>query len=100
MHKHILELDVSDLDPKIAPYVIALNTKASIVTYESCQGGEGHCSPEPFIHFRGSINEGHKALAFANMNCWPVSELQRVWSMIDGEPNGPYWRLIFIGSKL
>jgi len=87
------------LDPKIAPYVVALNEEG-ITTFESCQGGEGHCAPEPFIHFKGDQSEGQRALAFAMFKRWPISELQRVWSVIDGEPTGPVWRLTLVGPRL
>jgi hypothetical protein len=62
------------LDPGIAQAVKILN-KFGIETFESCQGGEGHCYPEPTVRFHGDKFEGFKAFAIAkqNMDClWPA----------------------------
>lgn len=40
------------IDPLILPAVEVLNTHG-FKTYESCQGGEGHCFPEPTVRFEG-----------------------------------------------
>jgi hypothetical protein len=91
-------LTMREIDPLIKPYVESLN-QIGIVTWESCQGGEGHCTNTPFIHFGGNLAEGHRALAHAMFCRWPVSELQRYWSVQDGEPHGPHWRLTFISTE-
>lgn len=83
-----------DLDPGIAPYVLAL-VRAGIHTVESCEGGEGHCFPEPTVVFSGQRDEGFRALAVALQLGFPVSSLRRAWPVIDGEPTGPYWELAF-----
>lgn len=41
------------LDPLIKPAVILLNAEG-FRTVESCQGGEGHCVPEPIVWFEGT----------------------------------------------
>ena len=74
-HDHIL-------DPKIAPYVRELQAHG-IETTESCQGGEGHCFPEPTIKFDGQRDQGWKALHIAQERGWPVSALRRVWQLKD-----------------
>ena len=85
----------SGLDPGIKPYVEVL-LEAGIETFESCQGGEGHGFPEPTICFAGLKDEGWRALAAALCADLPVWELRRVWTMVDGEPTGPEWEMVFI----
>ena len=82
------------LDEAIAPFVEALNAYG-VETFESCQGGEGHAYAEPTIRFHGDRAEGLKALALAIKDGFPVSDLRRVWPIIDGEPTGPWWELTF-----
>ena len=41
------------IDPLILPAVEILN-RHGFDTFESCQGGEGHCYPEPTVRFNGS----------------------------------------------
>lgn len=88
------DIDLSSLDPGIAPYVEILRN-AGIETFESCQGGAGHAMPEPTIRFHGGKPEGFKALAVALAHDLPVNDLRRSWPVIDGEPTGPYWVLTF-----
>jgi hypothetical protein len=89
-----------ELDPDIADAVRMLQS-AGIATYESCQGGKGHMVgtdglPEPFVSFRGNRAEGFSALAlFLGHPQYEVAELRRVWRVIDGEPEGPTWKLVF-----
>jgi hypothetical protein len=82
------------LDPGIRRYVEVLN-EAGIETYESCQGGEGHCYPEPAVRFHGDRSEGFRALAVALQHGFPVGDLRRVWRIEDGEPVGPDWEMTF-----
>lgn len=83
------------LDPKIKQIVLALQ-KAGIETYESCQGGKGHCSNEAFVRFHGTIGAGYKAVAVALEHDFKIVELRRVWPVLDKELKGPVWELIFI----
>ena len=80
------------LDTGISELVVCLMSKG-IETFESCQGGEGHCYPEPTVRFHGSNSEGYKALAFAMEEGFRVSELRRVWPLINDSLTGPYWEL-------
>jgi len=95
--KKIISKKVYDppLDYNIKNAVLTLNENG-IETFESCQGGRGHAYKEPTVRFEGDKAEGFKAIAIAMQNGLRVSELRRVWDIIDGEPVGPFWELIFI----
>ena len=67
-----------------------------VETYESCEGGKGHAFPEPTVRFHGGRAEGFKALAVAMQHGLKVSELRRVWPVLDGEPTGPCWEMTFL----
>lgn len=84
----------SPLDAGIARFVEVLAANG-IETYESCQGGMGHCFAEPSVRFHGNQCEGFRALSVAHNHGLPVSALRRVWSVIDGEPTGPTWEMTF-----
>jgi len=90
-----MESDLSaSLDPGIRSFVVKLR-EAGIETFESCQGGEGHAYPEPTVRFSGERAEGFRALAVALQAGLPVSNLRRIWRIIEGEPEGPHWELTF-----
>lgn len=82
------------LDAGIVRAVEVLSA-AGIETYESCQGGDGHAFTEPTVRFYGDRSEGFRALDIALKNGLPVRDLRRFWSVIDGEPVGPHWELVF-----
>jgi hypothetical protein len=82
------------LDPGIKAYVETLAAE-NVETFESCEGGEGHSMPEPTVRFHGEQGAGFRALAVALEHGLPVADLRRYWSIIDGEPTGPYWELTF-----
>lgn len=84
----------SDLDPGIAPMVHAL-MDAGIETFESCEGGAGHAYPEPTVRFFGEREEGFRALAAAMAAGLHVAALRRTWPVLDGEPTGPWWEMVF-----
>ena len=67
-----------------------------IETCESCEGGKGHAFPEPTVCFFGGYGEGFRALAIAMEHGLKVFELRRIYQILDGEPNGPYWTMTFI----
>lgn len=83
-----------ELDPGIREAVRILR-EADIETFESCQGGPGHCFPEPTIRFHGNHVEGFRAYAVAMTMGLPVLTLRRVFDVIDGELTGPKWELVF-----
>jgi hypothetical protein len=72
---------------------------AGIETFESCQGGKGHSYPEPTVRFYGGKGEGFRGLAAALQAGLPVTDLRRVWPVLDGEPTGPWWELTFAPTK-
>ena len=86
------------LDPGIAHAVVTLRA-AGIETYESCEGGDGHAYPQPTVRFHGDRAEGLRALAAAQTADLPVAELRRIWSVIDSEPTGPCWELVFTAPR-
>jgi hypothetical protein len=83
------------LDPGIAQAVRVL-VEEGIETFESCEGGVGHAFPEPTVRFHGHREEGFRALAAVLRNGLRVSALRRYWAVIDGEPAGPHWELVFV----
>jgi hypothetical protein len=85
---------LAGLDPGIAPYVEVLR-EAGVATFESCQGGPGHGFTEPTIRFAGQREEGFRVLALALERGFPVRAIRRYWSVIDGEPCGPDWEIVF-----
>jgi hypothetical protein len=86
---------LATLDPGIAPYVDILDA-AGVETFESCQGGDGHCFPEPTVRFYGERSEGFRALAVAVQRELPVRTLRRYWRVDSaGEPSGPNWEMTF-----
>ena len=83
------------LDAGIAPFVRHLSTMG-IETFESCEGGEGHAYPEPTVRFHGGKAEGYKAVSYALEAGFSVSELRRVWPLLDSELTGPYWEITLV----
>lgn len=85
---------VARVDPGIAPAVRVL-LEAGVETFESCQGGPGHCFPEPTVRFHGQRSEGFRAVARLMDYGFRVRALRRYWSMTDGELTGPQWEVVF-----
>lgn len=83
------------LDPGIRHAVETLLAHG-IETFESCEGGPGHAYAEPTVRFHGDRAEGYRALSAALQNGLPVRQLQRVWPVVNGEPTGPYWDMVFL----
>ncbi|MEQ3625970.1 MAG: hypothetical protein ABNH26_08685 [Celeribacter sp.] len=88
-----LELDMP-LDAGIARHVHVLR-EAGLATIESCEGGPGHCFPEPTVRIKGDHAEGFKAYSVALQHGLKPRALARIWHVEDGELNGPVWDLIF-----
>ncbi len=86
--------DDRDLDAGIKPFVVILR-EAGIETFESCEGGAGHAYQYPTIKFHGHRDAGWLALHAAQVRGLPVMALQRSWMIIDGEPVGPHWEMVF-----
>lgn len=88
-----LELDLP-LDGGIERAVVLLRA-AGVATVESCEGGPGHCFPEPTVQFRGSSGEAWRALSVVMDHHLPVLYLRKQWTIVDNEPAGPCWELVF-----
>ena len=86
--------EIEGLDKGIARHVDILRS-AGIETFESCEGGEGHIYPVPTIRFHGGRAQGFRALSIALEHGLRVKDLRRTWDIIDGDPTGPYWELVF-----
>ena len=82
------------LDPAIRDAVATLRAEG-VETFESCEGGPGHAYPEPTVRFHGDQAEGMRALAVALRAGLRIEALRRLWTVIDGEPCGPYWEITF-----
>jgi hypothetical protein len=82
------------LDDGIREIVMTLVSNG-VETFESCEGGEGHCFPEPTVRFEGSVGEGLRALSVALDHRMPVYRLRRSWGIIDGLIHGPWWEMTF-----
>lgn len=67
-----------NVDEWIRPAVIILN-KHGFKTFESCQGGEGHCYPQPTIRFEGSEFDCIRAYEICELYKLPVYEVKRVF---------------------
>ena len=89
-----LEPDDAVIDSGISEAVRVLRENG-VETFESCEGGHGHAFTHPTIRFHGTKRCGMLALGVALKHCWQVKSLGRVWSLVEDEPTGPYWELIF-----
>jgi hypothetical protein len=88
----------SEFDPPLDKGIrraVILLCEAGIETYESCEGGKGHSFTKPTIRFHGDRSEGFRALAVILQYNLPVSTLGRIWDIIDDEPTGPTWEIVF-----
>lgn len=74
----IEESKFSFVDPGIHPAVEILNSHG-FETYESCQGGEGHSSPDPFVSFYGDEHDLIKAFEICHAYGLNAGEAQRVF---------------------
>lgn len=87
------------LDDGIKRAVVILR-QAGIETFASCEGGAGHPYSEPTIRFHGERSEGFRALAVAMQHNLPARAVKRVWRLLDGEPEGPFWEMTFYRQVL
>lgn len=74
--------DFSFVDEGIRDAVIILNNHG-FKTFESCQGGVGHCFPEPTIRFEGDefdLIRAYEVCKCYNLN---VYEVKRVYRKVD-----------------
>lgn len=83
-----------ELDPGIRHAVLILRSQG-VETFESCQGGDGHSFPDPAIKFHGDAWAGFKAFAIAMEHGLPVRRVQRAYSVVNGQLEGPWWEIVF-----
>ena len=81
------------LDPGTTEAVNRLSD-GGIHTFESCDGSTGHSFSEPTVKFYRTQAEGWKALGICKDYGFAVLELNRTWDVEDGEPSGPYWKIV------
>jgi hypothetical protein len=74
----INEHTINELDAGIRDAVILLNNYG-FDTFESCQGGEGHCMPEPTIKFWGDEFDCIRAYELCSQCGFRVFEVRRVF---------------------
>lgn len=86
------------LDEEIREFVVTLIANG-VETFESCEGGRGHCYAEPTIRFEGDSSEGLRALSVALAHGMPVKQLKRSWGVLEKMVHGPWWELIFYPPK-
>ncbi len=86
---------LDSLDPGIQEAVRVL-IEAGIYTCQSCEGGPGHASHEPMVHFLGPPEAGMHAVSVCLAAGLPVRSLRRAWHVQESaEPTGPIWEITF-----
>jgi len=68
-------------------------------TFQSCDGGPGHSSPEPNVQFEGSYYEGLRALSVALAYGFPVSDLRRTWRIEGGALHSLWWVMTLYSTQ-
>ena len=84
----------NDIDYGIRYFVYTLN-KEGIKTFESCEGGEGHGLPEPFVGFHGNKSTVYKAIGICLEHNLPIAEIAEVISIQDNTAITPVIRITF-----
>lgn len=83
LNNSILHIDlINSLDPIIKDAVILLN-KYGYKTFESCQGGDGHCYPEPTVRFFGDEFDLIRAYELCSIHGLNVFNAKRVYRKTD-----------------
>ena len=88
----MVEFQELTLDPGIS-FPVKVLMEHGIQTFESCQGGEGHCFKYPTIRFYGDKTEGYRAFDVLAKHGFRVLFLQRTWDIDHNEIGAPYWQL-------
>ena len=78
---------LDSLDPGIRNAVRMLR-EANVSTTQSCEGGEGHSSVYPFIHFSGGPGEGYRVMNMAINTGLPITRIGRFWYTHTQQRNG------------
>lgn len=75
-------MEIEGLDKLIEPVVILLN-KYGFKTFESCQGGKGHCFDSPTVRFEGSEFDLIRAYELCDLHNINVHEAKRTYRKTD-----------------
>lgn len=88
---------IAEIDELILPAVLLLN-KYGFETFESCQGGPGHCYLDPTVRFEGTEFDMFRAYELCQIHGMNVITAKRVYSKEDvlsevenGESIGEAW---------
>ena len=100
MEENIIK-DFSQVDEGIKKIVEILN-KHGFDTWESCQGGQGHCFELPTVRFWGSefdLIRAHRICENYSLNINQVSRIYRTVGISTGDtdfcPKGTVWDVPF-----
>lgn len=84
---------IADLDELIRPAVILLN-KYGFKTFESCQGGEGHCYGDPTVRFEGTEFDLIRAYELCEIHGMNPKAAKRVYWKQDVYFDTDKWEVI------
>ncbi|MBL7810539.1 MAG: hypothetical protein JNN28_22135 [Saprospiraceae bacterium] len=91
------EFAINSLDEGIRDVVVLLN-KYGFKTFESCEGGKGHCYDVPTVRFFGDEFDLIRAYELCTIHRMNVAEAKRVYRKTDvysevtnGVPIGENW---------
>ena len=84
----------NEVDEGIKP-ILRIFYEEGVETFESCQGGRGHCFPEPTVRFYGGAHEGFRVLSIAIQYNLQPTKLRRYYAVNNCEPVGPDWEMTF-----
>lgn len=93
IHK-IHPIEEAKLDEAIKPIVLLLQ-QHGVETFESCQGGIGHCFPDPTVRFYGDKYEGLRVAHICLQNALPIQQIRRAFDVYDDELHQPFWEVTF-----
>ena len=83
---------------QVGPYETAtISSKDPMALVRWCNQ-QGYAVPNslyPTVKFYGTTAEGWRALAICKEAGLPIKSLERSWDLDDGEPSGPYWKVVF-----
>ena len=97
MQSTIDPIEVAKLDAGIKETVLFLQSQG-VETFESCEGGIGHCFPEPTVRFYGDKFEGLRVTHICLQNALPIQQVRRAFAIIDNEIHQPFWEVTFKAS--
>jgi hypothetical protein len=98
--RYCWEIDENLPLDRFISYAVMRLREGGIETFESCDGGRGHSSPEPMVRFWGNPGMGFRAFSVATDYGLPASDIRRYWTVEDGELVGPSWEMTFARRRL